>query len=291
MLGLSLLTLASVALAGPCEQASPSTSIATGPVTAGLYDGDLGVPHRVCGRTEAAFVGGGLAVVDTANFYGHIVAGGTLEGAWAATDRTELFVAVEAVRYDTVITAIPAGYLGFGHVSLGGSQRLWSSDAMAVGAHGRLVLPTAVGLYANAFPLAMDLGASGVWAAHRTLRVHGDVAALGSVAASAGPSYPRAGVALTLGAEWQPVGPFALVVDGRAGFGYTAPVDVVAVAAGLRFGLGSRLGVELGGTVPLAGRERSLATAELRITMRLGELSLTAAEIGPPAAEILPPPG
>ncbi|MDP2307014.1 MAG: hypothetical protein Q8P18_13400 [Pseudomonadota bacterium] len=260
----------SVGWAGPCE--TDTTGIATGPVTVGFQDGDLGVPRRVCARSEVGLAPGGLAVVDTANFYGHIVAGGTLEGSWAPSRRTEVYASVEAFRYDSVITPIPATYMGFGHVGIGASQRLWDNEAVAIGLHGRVVAPTAVGLYRNAYPIGLDIGVSGLWAPLPTLRVHADVAGLGSAAISHGPSLPRAGARVMVGGEWQPVKPFALVLDVTSGFGYTAPVDSVAASLGLRFGIGDRVGIELGASVPLAGRERTLAAGELKFNVRLGKL-------------------
>lgn len=266
----ALLLLASAAWAGPCE--TDTTGIATGPVTVGFHEGDLGVPRRVCGRTEVALAPGGLAVVETENFYGHIVAGGTLEGSWAPSRRTEVYASVEAFRYDSVITPIPATYMGFGHVGVGVSQRLWDNDTFAVGLHGRVVAPTAFGLYQHAFPVGVDVGVSGLWAPLPTLRVHADVAGLGSAAISHGPAFPRAGARVMVGGEWQPVKPFAVVLDVTSGFGYTAPVDVVAGSLGLRFGIGERVGVELGAAFPFAGRERTLAAGELKVNVRLGKL-------------------
>jgi hypothetical protein len=260
------LLLSGLAYAGPCDL--PDTGVATGAVTAALYDGDLGVARRVCGRTEVALEGGGLAVVDTANFYGHIVAGGTVEGSWLANPKTELFASIEAFRYDSVITPIPATYMGFGHVGLGASERLFDNDTLAVAAHGRLVLPTAIGLYQHAYPLALDLGVGAEWAPVQVFHVHADLGGLGAAAISKGPALPGAGATATVGAEWRPGRHFALVLDGRAGFGYTAPVDVIAASLGVRVGVGKHFGIELDVTKPLAGRDRTLAAGELRAAYR-----------------------
>ncbi|MFN7145094.1 MAG: hypothetical protein ACK4YP_15060, partial [Myxococcota bacterium] len=105
-----------------------------------------------------------------------------------------------------------------------------------------------------------------------SFRVHGDVTALGSAAVSRGPAGPRGGARVTAGVEWQPARPFAVVADLNAGFGYAAPLDHVAAAIAVRAGIGKRVGVELGATLPLAGRERTLAAGELRVGMRLGKL-------------------
>lgn len=258
------------AQASPCSD--DLSGIAYGPVSVGFQDGDLGVARRVCGRTEAALAAGGLAIVETENFYGHIVAGGTLEGSLAVSERTEVFTTVEAFRYDSVITPIAATYAGFGHVGIGATHRFVDADNVAVGLHGRGVFPTAVGLYRNAFPIGLDVGVGAAWAPLSTFRVHGDVTALGSAAVSRGPAGPRGGARVTAGVEWQPARPFAVVADLNAGFGYAAPVDHVAAAIALRAGIGKRVGVELGATLPLAGRERTLAAGELRVGMRLGKL-------------------
>ena len=46
------------------------------------------------------------------------------------------------------------------------------------------------------------------------------------------------------------------------------PVDQIALSAAARFVLRSAYGLEVGATVPVAGRERSLATVDLRATWR-----------------------
>jgi hypothetical protein len=274
-----LLAASTLAWAGPCD--TDTTGIGVGPVTVGFLDGDLGVPRRVCGRSEVAFAPGGSAVVDTANFYGHIVAGGTFDGSWAPTANTEVYASVEAVRYDSVITPISASYLGFGHVAVGATQRLWTGETAAIAVHGRVVAPTAVGLYQNAWPLGLDVGVAGTWAPVESLSVHADVGGLGSAAVSAGPAFPRGGARVTVGAAWHPVRPFALVLDVTSGFGYTAPVDVVAGSLGVRVGVGKRVGIELGAAVPLVGRERALAAGELKVNVRLGKLADSVAPVVP----------
>lgn len=261
--------LGGAALAGPCDV---TTGIATGPVSVGFVDGDLGVARRLCPRTEVALTGGGFAIVELENFYGRIAAGPTLEGSWAFSDRGEVYAGIEALRYETVITPIPADYLGFGHTSLGATYRFWETEAVGVGAHARAVLPTAVGLYQNAWPVAADLGVGVQWAAHRTLRVHGDATGIFSAAISQGPALPWGGARLTGGVEWQPVRPFGLTADLLAGFGYADPVDHVAAALGIRTGIGKRVGIDLAAAYPFAGRERALASGELRVNVVLGKV-------------------
>ncbi len=51
----------------PCD---PADALALGPIQAGLLDGDLGAPRRVCPRTEVGLAPGGSLLVDTPGFAG-----------------------------------------------------------------------------------------------------------------------------------------------------------------------------------------------------------------------------
>ncbi len=263
---LSALTLLTgVALASPCEI---DDGMAVGPITASPYDGDLGRGHRACPRNEAALGGGGQAVIDLGNFYGHLQANVTLDGSVRVTERTELFGALELFRYDQVIGAISTTGSGLGHSVLGVSQLLIATPAMALSASGKVVLPTATALYTNAWPYSADVGVAGVYVPHWRVRVHGYASLLGTVGLSEGPGNPQGGAQLGLGAQVRAARPLALVLDVTSGFGYDAPLDLLAVSAAGRFVVRGAYGVELGATVPLAGRERSLATLDLRVTWR-----------------------
>ncbi len=266
-----LFGLASPALAGPCD--ADATGLGVGPVSVGFQDGDLGVARRLCPRTAAGLSAGGLAVVDTANFYGHIAAGGTLEGSWAMSERTELYATLEAFRYDTVITPIPATYAGFGHVGLGATHRFWENEKWGVGVHGRAVLPTAIGLYRNAYPLGLDVGVGATFAATPAVTAFADVGVLGSAAViTRGPALPRAGATAVLGAELRPARWFSWTAELASGFGYAEALDHLAAGTAFRFGVGKRVGIELAAAYPFAGRERALASGELRVDVRLGKL-------------------
>ena len=94
-----------------------------------------------------------------------------------------------------------------------------------------------------------------------------------SVGLGKGPSQPRTGGTLTAGAELRPAGGFAVALDLHAGYGYTAPLDVLAGAVALRASDGKRFGFELAALVPLAGRERAAARVDLRWSVRLGPIS------------------
>ncbi len=262
-----------IASAG-CDEVADG-GLATGPGVAGLLDGDLGRAHRVCGRNEIAITGGGRATIDTPNFYGHLVGGLTVDGSAMVSDRVEVYGALEAVRYDSVISALSASTLGLGHTVVGASWRVRDVDAAfgtpGLALNGKVVLPTAFGLYGNSWPVGVDLGLAGLhgtgpWSTHWQLGL------LASGGFGPGPLQPQLGLAPTLGIQWRPGDLFAAVAEVATTFGYTAAVDHVAASVGARVSDGKRWGLQLGGTVPVLGRERALGTVDLRTSIRLGPI-------------------
>lgn len=268
-LGAASVLLALPALANPCV--GFGDGMPTGPVTAGLLDGDLGTGHRVCGRSEVGLDAGGLLLVDMPEFYGRLSAAGTLDGSLAVSDRVELFAALEFLRFENVITPIPATAFGLGHTSLGAGWAFLLREKVALGLNGKFVLPTAVGIYENAWPVGMDIGVAGQFAVSSKVQFHAQVAFLGSAAISRGASDPKAGGAVTFGTELRPGKAFAFVFDLYGNFGYRAGLDTLAVAMGLRFSDGKRFGFEVAGAVPFAGRERAMVRIDLRASIRLGK--------------------
>jgi hypothetical protein len=267
----ALLALPATALAGPCDDAGDG--MPTGPVVAGLLDGDLGAPHRACGRNEVALDMGALLLVDTANFYGRLSAGGTLDASAMLTDRLELLVQFEFLRFENVITPIPATALGVGHLNLGLSGQIYRNDRWTLAVNGKTVLPTASGIYHHAWPVGLDLGLAAQTVVARGVAFHGQAGILGAAAISKGAAGPRMGGALTVGAELRPGKAFAFVLDLYGGFGYRGPLDALAVAFALRFSDGKRFGFELGGILPFAGAERANVAVDLRASIRWGEFT------------------
>jgi len=270
VLGAAVLLLTQPALADPC--AGFGDGMPTGPVTAGLLDGDLGTAHRVCGRSEVGLDAGGLLLVDMPEFYGHLSAGATLDGSLAVSERVELFAALEFLRFENVITPIPATALGLGHTSLGANWAFLLRERVALGLNGKVVLPTAIGIYENAWPVGMDIGLAGQFAVSSKVQFHAQASFLTSAAISKGASDPQAGGAVTFGTELRPGKAFAFVFDLYGNFGYRAPLEALAVALGLRFSDGKRFGFEVAGIVPIAGRERALVRLDLRASIGLGKV-------------------
>lgn len=252
--------------AGACTDTADGMPI--GPARASLLDGDLGLARRVCPRHEVALAGTALLLADVPNFYGNVRASAVLSASYAAGERTELFVDAELLRYQTVISSIVADYLGLGHLSFGATRVLTEDDAWTFGASTRLVLPTAFGLYDNAWPLALDALALFAWRAHPRVRLHAHAGALGSVGTGTGPRAPRGAALAGVGTAYRPFTWLALVLDLDTSLGRTALLDHLALAPALRFAIGEKLGIELATTLPIAGHERALAAATLRVSLR-----------------------
>lgn len=270
MMPLLLALVAPVAHAAPCELLVDG--MPDGPVPASFYDGGLGRAHAVCPRSEVGIGGSGYLVSDAANFYGHIVASGVLDARVAVTPRFELYGASEFLRWDNAIGAISASWLGYGHTTLGANGIVLRQDTVVLAVNGKVVTPTAVGLYHGSWPVGVDVGLAGVWSKSDHFRAEAQLTMLGSAAITAAASQPRLGVGVDTGVEWRPSKGFGLVAQLDAGMGYTAPLDHLAAGLGLRTRLGARGGLELGGVVPFAGRERALTSVALRGSWRLGRV-------------------
>lgn len=265
---LLLTMLLSPAIAGPCELASDGMPV--GPIVASFDDGAFGTPRRICPRSEIAAGMDARLTVDTDNFYGLIIGGLVLDGSWAVRSDTELYARLEAVRFDLAIASTSASALGLGHLTLGATHLMPVNDTFAVGLQSQLVLPTATGLYRNAYPFGVELALASTWAPNHWFRLHDSMRLRASAAASAGPAAAKAGGAMNMGIELRPAQAFAVVFDADLSMGHDAPLDHLSGGLGLRFSDGKRFGFEIGARVPLLGRERALAAIGIRGSARLG---------------------
>jgi len=236
---------------------------------ASVYDGDLGRARRVCPRSEVSLGGGALMVIDTFNFYGHIVAGLDLEGSLALGSRTELFIGVEAFRYETVIMSVSDSSMGFGHTRIGAQHMVPLGDTAALAVHGKVVLPTASSTYVNAWPFAGDVGIATLWAPHEMVDVHANLSVMGSVAATKADPQPRGGLTTNLNLAFTPIPQISVAAEIATSTLYTDTLDYVAAGGALRFSDAKRFGMEIGAVFPLVGAQRALVAAELRAHLRL----------------------
>lgn len=255
----------------PCANAG--FGLPTGPTRAGLVPGDLGAGWRACGRTEVGLGFGGALTVDLANFYGRLGAHLAIDGSWLITDRLEVFAELELLRVEMVLAPLGSTSVNLGHTSLGVSYGFLRTKPLALAAHSRLVLPTAVGLYRNAAPFSMDAGVAGLLEINRHIALHGDATFMFQAMAGKGAAAPRAGAGVVLGAEFIPIPEVAVVLDLKSRLGWGGqPLDMLAGAIGLRFSDCKRFGFEIAGTIPIVGRERAAAAVELRASVRFGKM-------------------
>jgi hypothetical protein len=255
-LALALVLSSLPAMADPCRP--EARGLLLGPLQVGLREGELGLAHRACATSEVVLQGEGNAVVDLDAFYGQLRGGVRLSGSYALGDATELFGSLELFRYQTVISSVSAEVAGLGHLSLGGMHRFWTQGDLTLAGVGRLVLPTATGLYRHARPLGLDAGVTAEQALGTRWRLYGQLGLLASAAISEVDNQPRLGLSATVGGGWQAFSWLAVLAQLHATSGYTAALDVFAMGLGVRAG-GERLGVELSTLVPVAGQRSPLS--------------------------------
>jgi hypothetical protein len=250
-----------------CESGRAS-GLFEGPVQVAFYEADLGTGRRACGRTEVG-VGTRLrALIDTPDFYGNIGLSALVYGSYALSPRTEFFGTLEAYDFQFVQNATLQGTAGaLGGLTAGATHQVWRYDGRGVlAATARLLLPTS--LASTTRTLGGEVGAA--WSHRQTerLRFHGSAGV--DVTAALGPvePLPRVGVHLLGGAEYFVCSGFSAVLDAQAHFGRRALLDALAPALALRARLWRGLGLELAGTLPLAGAERTDASLGLRLAWR-----------------------
>jgi len=250
----------------PCATVSRSRPI--GPLQVGNLDGMLAVPHRACPRTELAVGGDFLLVADSADLYGNLRVNGRVRGSAALLDsKLEAFVSWEAIRYQTILSAVSAAYLGLGYLSLGVSGQVYEEGGAVVAVTSRFVAPTTTGLDQGSYPLALDVGLTAAYRLGPALRLHGWFTLLGSVGAG-GPAEPRGGVRLGGGLDWVMAPAVSVVVEAVTGFGYADAIDLLAAQLGIRLGFGDEVGLELALSLPIIA-PRGLTTGALPITTAL----------------------
>jgi hypothetical protein len=259
---IALIASATVATTTPvCEDAALFD-----PAALTFADGPLPAARRACPRSELALGGAAIVIAEPEEFYGNLRAAATLAAAWALDSETELFAAIEVLRYQTVISSLDAETFGLGHLALGGTRRIWTEQpatTLALTAHA--TLPTAVDLYEETCPFALDLGLTGTTRISADLELHAYAGTAATIGAGSGPADPRAALILDAGAAYRPWTWLALVLDLQGAAGARAVLDHAALGAGMRFRVAGGFRIDLLLTAPLAGDERALASAYLGV--------------------------
>src|SRR5207244_2670443 len=106
-------------------------------------------------RTEVSIGGAGDLIAQPSSFYGNLRAAGTLAGSWELASGTEIYAALELIRYQTVISSLSADHLGLGHTSIGATHRVLEGEDWVMAATVRATLPTALGLYQGSWPFGL----------------------------------------------------------------------------------------------------------------------------------------
>jgi hypothetical protein len=236
-------------------------ALPSGPVQAWLGEGMMGLAVPTCATTSVGLAPRASLLVDTPNFYGRIQATGTFDATFAPSERTSFGLALEPFHLESVISALNSSWLGYGATTFTAMQRIdGDGGPVELAMVGRAGLPTPPGVTNNpTFGAEVGLAV----ATRPTNPVEGH-AQLGMVMTGGlrGPLALRSGLPVTVGVGWSATRRFGLAADVQSSFGTWAAVDHVALAPALRFGA-ERWGLELAGTVPVAGRERSLAALRL----------------------------
>jgi len=246
--------------ASPCDE----RALPEGPVPAGFEQAELGIVRRACPRTEVGLSVGGRAVIEQENFYANLRGGARLDASMQPFPQLELFVVGEGFVFNQVIQSYRATHLGLGDTSVGATLLAFGRNGFALAPTARLTLPTALGLYKNAYPMALEAGLVGLIVPFDELRLHGGLLGATTWALSAGDSDDRGALISNVGADLVIDDWIALVADLNAQALHRADLDRLTVGLGVRVAFFDGLGLELGAVIPVAGAERNLASLVLR---------------------------
>jgi hypothetical protein len=279
LLATPLLWAATATAGTPCL--THEGGLGSGPLAVGFLEGDLGTGRRVCPRSEAGFgIQGGVVFEPElygTNFTAHVGSGSPIQvsgasrvfGSLALTERLELFGSFQPINGRLIISSVMGQYIGLGNTSVGATLVVYESGPLVLGVTGQLTLPTAIGLYRNAWPVGLDSGIVVAFEPFSFLQLHGQVTGVGSVALTTAAFDPRAGMLGIAGAEFFVLGDWiSLVVDYNQLALMNAPLDWGAIAGGFRGRFYAGLAMEAVVVAPILGRERSLAKGRLSLSYR-----------------------
>jgi hypothetical protein len=264
MIALVLAALGGLAAQSPCD----TRGLSDGPLLLGFEQADFGVARRACPRSEIGLGAGGRAIIDEPSFYARLHGGGRFDFTLQPVDQLELALMLEPLVYEQVIQSFRASYFGLGDASLSGTLLVFTRDTIALSTLARVTLPTAMGYWGHSSPWGIDAGLLSTVEPFTWLRLHGALLGMAGWAVTKADADPRGAIALSLASDIVLFSWLALVLDSSAQVLERDPLDRITVGGGVRAALGD-LGAELGVRVPVAGADRHLASAGLRITWRV----------------------
>ena len=268
------------AFGNPCEDLN--SGLMTGPVELSFQDGDFMSPRHICPSTRLN-VGGGAQLTLEPEKYGlepviQVASGSSIDvraqsrisGSYALGEGLEVFASIEPVVYRLLISAYQASHLGLGNSSLGATLHLHQTKHFVLALSNRANLPTAYGLYQNAWPVSLDTSFLFLFAPWSALHFHGQAGTVFSYPFTQGLMAPRAGLLAVAGFELFLFDWVSLVSDLQGLSLYGADLDHLAYAGALRYRIW-RFGVETAILAPFAGVDRNLLRAELRLSYRFDD--------------------
>lgn len=270
--------LALIALLAPAARADDAPrlacasardpGLAEGPIAIGLYDADLGTGRDACPRNELHLAERLGATVDTKDLYGGVRADTLLSGGYRLRRRLQIFGALEMVHWELVQDATIKGRaIGLGQLTIGLQGLAFESGRLAVSVLGRVLVPTA-SWTPSVQTTGAEVAVAALYRPHRLVELHGQLAGDFTAGISGGPPAVRGGTTLGVGVQYAPARWFGVAVDLAVVLGHRAALDAFLPALALRFRAWRGLGLELDVTAPLAGADRRLALAALRVGYR-----------------------
>lgn len=244
----------------PCD----ARALPEGPLPTGFEQADFGVVRRACPRTEVGLSVLGRATIEQENFYANLRGGARIDASVQPFPQLELFATGEGFVYQQVIQSYRATHMGLGDSSIGATLLAFGRNGFALAPTVRLDLPTALGLYQNAFPVGLEAGLLGVIEPFDELRLHGGLLGAATWAVTAADSDDRGALISNVGADLVIEDWLAFVVDLNAQALHRADLDRLTMGLGARLAFFDGLGIELGAVIPVAGAERNLASLVLR---------------------------
>lgn len=240
-----------------------------GPLLATVGPADVESGRRACPRSELALGLRGGIVKDMPNFYGYAHADLLLSGSYAWNPKTELFASLEAVHLHHVENATLTGNsLSVGQTSVGATRLLHVGERSAAGPSARLLLPTSFES-PRIRTTGLEVGAVGALRPSEKFEVHAATFIDGSVGLSAAAPAPRGGVFASAGMEYLFFPWLGLAGELNIHLGHRGPLDYLSPAVALRAGIGSRTGLELAFSRPIAGRDHHEELVSLRVSAGL----------------------
>ena len=239
-----------------------------GPVAIGLFDAAIGVGRSACLHGELTLAERLGATYDLKGFYGGVRADTLVSGSYRLRKNLAFIGSLELVHWEFVQNGpIKANAYGIGNLTMGLQGLALETRRFALSVYGQVLVPTAS--YSASVQLTgAEVGVAAVYRPQRDFEVHGQLAGDFSVGLSSGPAAARGGTTLSLGIGFAPASWFSFAIDLQATLGHRGPLDALLPMLGLRFRIWRGLGLELDLTAPIAGEDRRLALAALRIGYR-----------------------